>query len=214
MKQPIIISLHFYCILVMFFTLTTFFLQGYSCIDAQQKKDQEIANIYTTLRVIQKIHRDVEDHYDQLPPEDMAMQQDCMIEIISILVETYEKIVGTTVTYYLMMNMPMQQNLQQAIAVIIAQDTLKILHVLGKRLLQFITSQNMTWQQKAWYCTWVAGIIIIIKLGIDQLPQIEKKEKDSSQEKNSSATPILNSDFHKIQEDKSACLEGKFNNRK
>ena len=214
MKQRIMLSLHFYYTLVMLFTGTSCMLQGSYSITQGQKKDQEFVNIYTTLRIIQKIHRDVEDHYDQLPAEDMAMQQDCMIEIIAILVETYEKIVGTTATYYLMMNMPMQQNLQEAIAVIIAQDTLKILHVLGKRLLQFITSQNMTWQQKAWYCTWVAGIIIIIKLGIDQLPQPEKKEKEGAQEKNSSEVPILNSDFHKIQGDKSACLEGKFNNRK
>ena len=214
MKQSIMLSLHFYCIFVMLFTAVPCMLDASYSVTWQQKKDQEFADIYTTLRVIQKIHRDVEDHYDQLPPEDMAMQQDCMIEIITILIETYKKIVGTTVTYYLMMNTPMQQNLQQSIGLIIAEDTLKILHVLGNRLLQFITSQNMTWQQKAWYCTWVAGIIIIMKLGIDQLPQPEKKDKDSAEEKSSPVAPILNSDFHKIQEDKSACLEGKFNNRK
>ena len=132
-----------------------------------------------------------------------------MIEIIAILVGTYEKIVGTTVTYYLMMNMPGQQNIQYSIAVIIAQDAVKILNILSKRLLSFICSQKMTWQQKAWYCTWVAAVIILIKLGIDQIPQPEKSDK---KECFPPLMPVQNSNSHQIQEPESGFLQGKFNN--
>src|SRR3989339_1038483 len=216
MKQSIRLSLYFYLFIVMFFTQTIACDQIYKEIPLQiqdQKNDQQLLDIYTTLRIIKKIHKDLEDYSsDALPLEDQTFQEDCMIEIIAILVGTYEKIVGATVTYYLMINMPGQQNIQHTIAIIIAQDAIKILNILSKRLLSCIYSQKMTWQQKAWHCTWVVGVIILIKLGIDQIPQPYKSDKSDKKENIPLQVSVQNSDSHKIQEAESGFLQGKFNN--
>ena len=145
MKQSIQLSLYFYISIVMLFTEAIMYAQDYNVVSLriqEQKQEQQLLDIFTTLRIINKIHKDIEDNSDQLSLEDQALQEDCMIEIIAILVGTYEKIVGTTVTYYLMMNMPAQQNIQHTIGIIIAQDTIKILNILSKRLLLFIYSQK------------------------------------------------------------------------
>ena len=184
MKQSIIPSLSFYLYIVICFTGSFLCLNaGESAIFHQQLNDQEIndqnvLDTYTTLRTIKRIHRDVQDQYDQRP-EDNHQQQDFMIDIMVLLVSMYEKIVAATVTHYLMLHVPGQEDLQITVARIIAQDTVKIIAILGKQLMYFIFSQQMTWQEKLWYCGWVVTVIVIIKLGIDQISKSEKQKSST-----------------------------------
>lgn len=213
MKQSIILSLSFYLCMTMYFLGTTSFLEAFYS-PREQSQDQAILHMYTTLRVIKKIHRDVENEYNQLSQDgnefsqDDEQQQDFMIDIMIVLVGTYEKIVGATVTYYVMMNTPFQQDLQNSVAIIIAKDAVEIFNILGRQLITFIMNHKMTWQKKLWYCMWTISIIAMIKLGIDQIPKTVKPELSTY------VFPPENNNLEKIQGPESAYLKEKFNNWK
>ncbi len=196
MKQKIMFCLFFYIHINMLFAESIIQVPyPISKITQNQTNDTYILDVYTTLRVIKKMHRDVESEFDQLSSEDKSLEQDYMFEIITILMGTYEKIVNATVTHYLMVNIPPQQNLQNTIGIIVAEDIFKIMNILGRRVLSFICDEKMNWQQKIWHCTWITGIIIIMKLSIDQIPKPEK------QNDNLSKTPIHDNDSITIHKD-------------
>ncbi len=191
MKQSIIQYLFFYL-----------YIAGLAC-TLQANTMQEIPqgkafiDLCTTLHTIKKIQRDIENLHEQQSQEDQIVQQDCVTDIMIILIGTYEKMIGATVTYYLMMNLPIQQNLHQTIAIILADDIIKIINILGKQLLQFIFNHQISWQKKVWYCAWIVSIIAVIKIGIDQIPQSIQPQQ-----------------FNIINDDKSSYLKDKFSNYK
>ena len=208
MKQLIIFSVSFYLYIAMYFIETPMIMAApcsQMTMVSRALQDKTLLDIYTTLRIIKQIHRDTENQYELLPEEDQDIQQDFMVDIMIVLVGTYEKIIGTTVTYYLTMNMAIQQDLQSSVAIIIAEDMAKIFNIISKKLVFFIFNQRMTWQQKLWYCTWTLTVIGIIKLGIDQIPKIIKPEQ-LHQELSSKNDGISK----KNNEDKSAYLKDEF----
>ena len=208
MKQLIIPSLSFYFYIVICFAGSFLDLKAFgSTIPYQHLNDQQLLDTYTTLKVIKRIQIDVQNKYDdQIQEDNQSPQPDFMIDVMVVLFGTYEKIVGATVTHYVMINMPMQQNLQSTVARIIAEDLIKIISILGKQLMNFIFSKQMTLQEKIWHCAWVFSVIIMIKIGIDQLPVSTKPQQ-----------PFYNSlhngsDSQRIQGEESVYLTGKFGN--
>ncbi|MDP3787721.1 MAG: hypothetical protein Q8Q60_00205 [Candidatus Chromulinivorax sp.] len=201
MKQSMIVSLYFYFYLTISFAVTTISLDATlsNFTLQEQTQNRNLIDVYTTLHTIKKIHRDIENFHDQLPEEDQIIQQDCMTDIMIVLIGTYEKIIGATVTYYLMINVPIQQNLHQTIGMILAEDTVKIINILGKQFIHFMFNHHMTWQKKAWYCAWIISILVMIKIGIDQIPQSIKPQQQDI-------------DFNLINDDKSSYLKDKFSN--
>lgn len=208
MKQLIMPSLSFYLyIATCFFGLTIFLEASY---DAHHilSQDQTLSNVHTTLRVIKQVHRDIEDLHEQSIQDNQFPEHDFLIDIMIVLVGTYEKMVGATVTYYLMINMPIQYNLQDAVARIIAEDIIKIMSILGKRFIHFIFDRHMTWKEKLWYCAWIISVITLIKIGIDQIPQPVQPQPTLYNLPNE----IMN--LQKNEEDKSGYLKEKFNDWK
>jgi hypothetical protein len=132
--------------------------------------DKDILEIYTAL----KVQCDLEEDFDQLEDDEEPIQQDFIIDIIVVLVGMYEKIVASTVTHYLLINLPGQEKLQNIVTKIIAEDIVKIISILCQRVLHFIYSHRMTWKEKLSYCIWVASIIVMIKLSIDQAARYDK----------------------------------------
>ncbi len=173
MNQSIVLHLFFYL----------YIMGSVHCLQATtfQKhiNNEDLRDVYTTLHTIKKIHQDIENQHNESSEEDQIIQHDCIVEIMIVLIGTYEKIVGATVTYYLMMNMPIQQNLHQTIAIIIAEDIIKILRILGNQLIHFIFNRHMTIQEKIWYCTWIVGMIVGIKMCIDTIPQSIKPQPEA-----------------------------------
>jgi hypothetical protein len=206
MKQSIMPSLSFYLYIAIYFVAVPIDLQAsFPFLTGQEQlEDQAMHDIYTTLRMIKDMHRDVEHQQDELPQEEQIAQQDFILDIMVVLVGTYEKIVGATVTYYLMMNMPTHDT----VAIIIAEDIIKIINILGKRLIYFIFNRQMTWQEKVWYCAWVISVIAIIKISIDQIPQSVKPQQSAYD------LPVQDVDLNKISDDKSAYIKDKFSNYK
>ena len=213
MKQSIILSLSFYLCMTMYFLATTLHLEAFYSAQ-EQSQDRILLDMYTTLRVIKKIHRDVENQCEQFTQDDEYLQdehpqQDFMIDIMIVLVGTYEKIVSATVNYYIMMHTPMQQDLQNNVAMIIAEDVVKIFNILGRRLIVFLIDHKMTWQKKIWYCMSIASVIIMIKIGIDQIPKIVKIDKPESS--SPYIFPRENDNLYKISEPESGYLKDQFN---
>ncbi len=225
-------SLSFYFYIVICFAGAL--LQGQapeSLIMQKQISDQKILQMYTTLRVITRIHRDIADQNNL---EDQFEKHDFLIEIMAILMETYQKIIAATVTHYLMIHTPMQQDLQTTIIRIIAGDMIQVFAILGKHLLHFVVSDAVTLQQKLFYCIWFTCIIAMIRIGVDQIPKPGPNSQASKTTTNQISMPSMTEQFsyqfhqnisnqnqnrpdqsfhsQEIQEDKSSCLTEKFSN--
>jgi hypothetical protein len=134
-----------------------------------------LQEIYAAENVIKKIGIDLNDYQEQ-------QDHSFIVDITVIFIEMYEKIVGVTVTYCLMMHNPvLQQNLHDEVGRIIAQDMIKVFAILAKQCVYFILNKKMSLQEKIWHCGLVVSIIILIKLGIDQIPQsIKPKNRDEN----------------------------------
>lgn len=164
-------------------------------------------NIALNLQIIQNLRMKLQSQYDEHednsnnnePHEDCNAEKDTIVEIMIILTGTYEKIINATVTYYIMIHMPMQQDLHTTVALILAEDMAKIVTVLCKRLLEFGLHPSLTWKHKAWYCVWIISMIGIIKLGIDQIPKV---------------IPDISPESLTNQEEEGAYLKEKFSNYK
>lgn len=222
MEQLIISRLSFYFCIILYFTGSFINLEALNCITEQNRyldyshnkiiSDLEILDVYTTLRVVRDVHDDVQS---QLSQNNQLGQHDFIVDIMAVCVGMYEKIVGATVTYYLMAYLPMHQNLHDIVGKIIAEGIIEITSILSRQLIHYIFNQNMTLREKIWYCGCAISIIGLIKIGIDQIPQIMKPEScmhDSSQAIPEHViynlpNPIY--DFNKIRRDESVYLKGK-----
>ena len=140
------------------------------------QQDQLLLDMYTTQQIIKNIHAEIGGHQDE------QIDHDVVNEVMLILIGTYEKVVGITVTYCLMMHNPMlQYDLRDEIAKIIAQDAIKIISILIKQCTYFIFNKKMNLKEKLWYCGLIASIIVIIKLGLDQIPlSIQQENSDKN----------------------------------
>ncbi|MBV8660817.1 MAG: hypothetical protein JO129_01565 [Candidatus Dependentiae bacterium] len=224
MKQ---LSLSFYLYITIYFIGSFINLEALEYISMQKRcLDKDLLEMFTTLRVIKKIHKDLQDQYHELQNSDYEQQKECekeedfIVDIMIILTGTYEKIIGVTVTYYLTLNTPIQQNLHNSIAQILAEDSIKIISILGKKLMYFVFNLHLSWQEKLWYCACVISIITIIKLGIDQIPQqipqpIQPPFPYYSQEQSYNPYNINENHLYnvtRIQQEKSGCSIDKFDN--
>lgn len=137
--------------------------------------DYILREIYSAEDVIQRIRIDLDSYQAE-------EEHNFIVDITVVFIEMYEKIVGVTVTYCLMMHNPvLQQNLHDEVAKIIAQDMIKVFAILAKQLVYFVLNAKMSLQEKIFYCGLIASIIILIKLGIDQIPQsIKPKNRDEN----------------------------------
>jgi len=141
-------------------------------------EDECIFEIYTTLRIIDQMRYNIEE-YDQnvfySPVNTDNNHQDFMVEIIGLLLAMYGKIIEATVTHYLIGELPLDKNGYEAIIKIIATDSIVIMQVTGKHLFLFLSDSNISWQEKVYRCAFVFGIVLIIKVGMDSMPDMIKK---------------------------------------
>lgn len=100
--------------------------------------------------------------------------QNDLDQLIIVLTNTYQKIIVATVTYYLMMDYPGQQNLQFTIAQIIVQDVIKVLKIISKMVIRFILNPDISNSTKIGYCISITCIIVGIKMVVDALPEISE----------------------------------------
>ncbi|MGZ6250827.1 MAG: hypothetical protein ACXWL2_02260 [Candidatus Chromulinivorax sp.] len=164
------------------------------------KSMQKVFDLYVALRckVLRKENAENQDdqsfhgsfnpnnyqHYNNNQPYDthfdsyMNDDQNDLDQLIIVLTNTYQKIIIATVTYYLMMNLPGQQNLQFTIAQIIVQDIVKILRVISKMIIRFIINPDISNGAKIGYCLSITCIIIAIKIVVDALPDIAELKVD------------------------------------
>jgi hypothetical protein len=111
------------------------------------------------------------------------VQEDFVVEMVTILMGTYEKMIGLTVSYCLMMHNPlMQQKIKDEIAALLAQDTITIMSILSKQAIYYMFDKKVTVQKKLWYCSAIISMIIIMKCGIDQIPVSIKPQKDQKED--------------------------------
>jgi hypothetical protein len=142
------------------------------------QRDASLLDMYTAQCIIKNMHDEIQ-----------SCDEDFVVEIMVILVGTYEKIVGATVSYCLMMHNPvLQEDLHDEVARILAQDIIKILSILLRQFVSFITDKKITLKEKLYYCALIGTAIIIIKLGVDQLPKSLKK-KDNNKDNQSDDLP-------------------------
>lgn len=177
-------KLAFYVYLSIYFSLNFINLEAFDYYKDAQKQfliNTYLDDSYTKIKVMKQFHRALDDQFDQELQEDEVERHDYMIDVITILAGTYKKIVAATVIHYLLVHVPEQKNLHEIVAQIIADDTIKIIDILFKEFLYVITHYKMTWREKMWYCTCFVSLIIMIKLEIDQIPEIaeEKLSKDT-----------------------------------
>ena len=97
-----------------------------------------------------------------------------------IFIEMYQKIVEATVAYYLMPNTSIHHNLHDIIIKIIADYVIKLTSILSSKLIDFIFDHKISWQEKVAYCGWILSMMIIIKLGIEQLPKDNNIAKNNT----------------------------------
>ena len=129
-------------------------------------------DFYRSQATIKKLSDDV----SSIENEDV---KDCVDKILLILVDTYEKIVGATVLYYLMMHDPCaQKDIHSEIAKIMHDATLKILTILKKELLFFVFDKKISLQKKCKACLVIVSIILLMKLGINNFCIISNQEKN------------------------------------
>ena len=169
----------------------------------QNNNDQSsLLRICATLQRI----KDLRDEFDDIEyPEDEDKRPDFMIEIMNILSGTYEKIIGATVTYYLMINLAGQNNLHETVAKIMTEDAIKILGILTQEYGYFLSSQTMSLRQKIWYCTCSWLLIMACKMAIDQIPQVTINNSPAldfsldDAEKNTAKSSYVRDKFHKYE---------------
>ena len=129
---------------------------------------------------VDKIQQIFKDNYDN---KDVC-KKDTITSILFVLTGTYEKIVQSTVAYFLMYHNPvMQQNLRDQITYIIVQDVMKIVSILVQDGFDFINTQEISTSEKIAYCSAILIMIAGMKLGIDklQVSMVENK-KDQTEE--------------------------------
>jgi hypothetical protein len=179
MKKLVVPKLYFYIY------ITVFVIISYSSIEAFENYFNFACNSnkYNKLRFIKKNQMDIEIKFENFfdkDDEDMIHDdQDFVMEIMEILISMYEKIVSASVSYYILMDLPRQEKLQNIVARIIAQDTLKIINILNKKIINYLFNKDMTWERKILYCAFIGVIIMIIKLGIDRIAQNIQAEKNN-----------------------------------
>ena len=98
-----------------------------------------------------------------------------MNEILVVLIGTYQKIITATVTYYLFVDVPVSYNLNQAIALIIVEDCIKIIKIIKSGLMQSMEASTTNLKSKMLYCLGIGVAVIIIKFGIDKISSQDKK---------------------------------------
>ena len=159
---------------IYFYFYTLVMICGWNVPMQASQDNRCLSYLQTTQNAINNLRIDLEGYeYGQDIPD-----RDFIVEITVILIEMYEKIVSATVVYILMMHNPMlQQNLRDEVARIIARDMVKIFAILSRELTCFIFSQKMNVQEKIARCCVIAAIIVIIKLGIDQI-SFENKQNN------------------------------------
>ncbi len=145
----------------------------------RSEHEQFLLDIYTSKKIIKQMHDEVVDLSSH---DDSQKQEEFVIEILTILMSTYEKMIGLTVSYYLMMHNPyMQQKIKDEIATMLSQDVIKILSIVSKQALYYMFDEDVTLQEKLWYCGAIISMIIVMKLGIDQIPPSMKLQKNQQE---------------------------------
>lgn len=124
----------------------------------------QFADIQVALGSIRDIQHEFEDDVHEFG-------SDIVIEVVLICVEMYEKIIEATVTYYLLINVPGQQNLHDVIVRIIVNHVIKIINILYRQFMHFIFDHELTWKEKVMHCTWILGFIFVIKISLEKLPK-------------------------------------------
>ena len=208
MKQLISSRLSFYFYVILCFAGSFIDLDALNfTIAPGEVREAEILNMYTTLRVIRMVH---DDTHDQLLQE-VDHQPDFIVDVMTVFVGVYEKIVGATVTYYLIPHLSMKQNLHDIVGRIIADGVIEIASILSRQLIYYISNQSMTLREKIWYCAWAISIIALIKVGIDQIPQFIQSDElsDFVPEHIIYNLPSPIYDLNKIRGDRSGYLRAK-----
>ena len=161
MKKLSFAKLYFYATFAVCFLMNTKLLQA---------QEQLPIGIDNDVKVALHILQDLRHEFEHFPTDES--HSDLIIHIaVNAFVEMYQKIVEATVTYYLMPNMPAKQNLHDIIIRIIADDTIRLIALLCRELIHFIFDHQMSWQEKAYHCAWVISVILIIKMGVENLPK-------------------------------------------
>lgn len=157
----------------------------------RSEHEQFLLDIYISEKIIKKVHDDIVDLFDR---DEDQVQEKFVVEIVAILMSTYEKMIGLTVSHCLMMHNPlMQQKIKDEIATLLAQDTIKITSILSKQAIYYMFDEKVTLKEKLWYCGAIISMIIIMKCGIDQIPVSIKSQKD--QQENVDRTSYLTNKF-------------------
>lgn len=158
----------------------------------RSEHEQFLLDIYISEKIIKQVHDDMVNLFDR--DDEDQVQEEFVVEIVSILMGTYEKMIGLSVSYCLMMHNPlMQQKIKDEIATLLAQDTIKILAMLSKQAIYYMCDEKVTLKEKLWYCGAIISMIIIMKCGIDQIPVSMKSQKD--QQENVDRTSYLTDKF-------------------
>ena len=151
--------------LILFYFCFVFSAHSIFCLDEQEIMTlPEFKDIQVTLTAIKDIQHEFEDDAHEL-------RSDIVMEVVLICVEMYEKIIEATVTYYLLINIPGQQNIHDVIARIIVSHVLKIINILYRQFMHFIFDHELTWKEKVMHCTWILGFIFVIKISLEKLPK-------------------------------------------
>ncbi len=139
---------------------------------ADGMKNQIFLEISTTLDVIQDLQRSVEEY---LPCDDYKA------EIMSILVETYERIISIMILSYITHpSLHIDMNVSYEISYIVGSNLVRIINILMKRLLYYLHDKKISWKEKTLHCVGIIGVFGLVKISmsyIQILHGVDKKEK-------------------------------------
>lgn len=122
--------------------------------------------------------RNVEEKVAEAPNfDDEEFTQD----IVTALAELYQKVIETSVTYYLIdiNSEDNKESLYVKVTKVIVFDLLKIVGLLFAKLIKMLQNPDLSWRQKIQQCWWVVGMIVMIKIGVEKMAYNNTKDSKS-----------------------------------
>lgn len=134
---------------------------------------QTIQSYYNEMYPL-KILRNIEE---QAAEETIFNDEDFTEDILTAFAELYQKVIETSVTYYLvdLNSKEQQESLYVKITKVIVFDLIKIVGLLFGKLIYLIKDPDLSWKEKAQKCWWVIGLIIVIKVGVQKIAYSKPK---------------------------------------
>jgi len=139
-------------------------------LDEKIQQDASFDNIYRTLTIIKDLQQDFENYDNDHNDNSDYNQKDCVVKIIALCIEMYERIIEATITHYLLINIPIQQDLHGVIIRIVADYTVRIMIVLYEKLSHFIFDHEMSLQEKFYYSGGIIAMILVVKFCLEKIP--------------------------------------------